>query len=42
MPSLVGSEMCIRDRSYPEAINDDFSPNPETSYGAQKLVGEIH
>ena len=38
---IYTSSLAVFSGPYPSAINDDFSPNPETSYGAQKLVGEI-
>jgi len=38
---IYTSSLAVFSGPYPDAINDDFSPNPETSYGAQKLVGEI-
>ena len=38
---IYTSSLAVFSGPYPDVINDDFSPNPETSYGAQKLVGEI-
>ena len=38
---IFTSSIAVFSGPYPNTINDDFSPNPETSYGAQKLVGEI-
>ena len=38
---IYTSSLAVFSGPYPDTINDDFSPNPETSYGAQKLVGEI-
>ena len=38
---IYASSLAVFSGPYPSAINDDFSPNPESSYGAQKLVGEI-
>lgn len=35
------SSIAVFGGPYPAAIDDDFPPNPETSYGAQKLVGEV-
>ena len=38
---IYTSSLAVFSGPYPDAINDDFSPNPETYYGAQKIVGEI-
>lgn len=38
---IYTSSIAIFSGPYPNAVDDDFAPNPETSYGAQKLVGEV-
>jgi D-erythronate 2-dehydrogenase len=35
------SSIAVFGAPFPEVIPDDFAPSPRTSYGAQKLVGEI-
>ena len=35
------SSIAVFGAPFPEVIPDDFAPSPRTSYGAQKLIGEI-
>jgi len=35
------SSLAVFGTPLPDVIPDDFAPNPRTSYGAQKLIGEI-
>jgi nucleoside-diphosphate-sugar epimerase len=38
---VFASSIAVFGGPYPDTIPDDFTPQPLTSYGAQKLIGEI-
>jgi len=38
---VFASSLAVFGTPLPDVIPDDFAPNPRTSYGAQKLIGEI-
>ena len=39
--SSITSSIAVFGAPFPDVISDDFQPTPLTSYGTQKLVGEL-